>query len=308
MIEVSIIMPAYNASQFISESINSVINQTFTNWELIIIDDGSTDNTREIVQTFVVTDNRIKYLWQQNGKQSKARNYGISISKGNWIAFLDADDFWLPEKLDRQLRTLLDYKVDFAFSNGFCLDQETRLTTDYNSVNGIFSGFELYRIIYKHNYIPILSVIFRRSLINKIGLFDENLLVQGCEDWDYWLRMCKSDTKFLGMDERLFTYRVHKSSTSQNLDKMYIAICYVLNINLYNSFLTQLELNSAKERLVNLITKILPCLYDKGDVKYIKYFINVGVRQTHSICFIIAKGLVKVLGKKSRKLVIYIIK
>src|ERR1700759_692275 len=96
---VSVITPAYNAGNFIHETIDSVIAQTYTNWELIIIDDGSTDNTAAIVKQYVVRDSRIKYLYQQNGKQGKARNNGMTHSSGTIIAFLDADDTWTPHKL-----------------------------------------------------------------------------------------------------------------------------------------------------------------------------------------------------------------
>ena len=85
---VSIIMPAFNSQRYISESIESIIAQTYTNWELIVVDDGSTDRTAEIVSTFTKSDNRIRYIYQENQRQGKARNAGISISKGEWIAFL----------------------------------------------------------------------------------------------------------------------------------------------------------------------------------------------------------------------------
>ena len=95
---VSVIMPAYNAATFIAGSIKSVVKQSFTNWELIIIDDGSTDNTKNIINCFINKDARIKYHYQQNGKQGKARNAGLALAKGKYIAFIDADDVWLPNK------------------------------------------------------------------------------------------------------------------------------------------------------------------------------------------------------------------
>ena len=111
---ISIIMPAYNAGKYIKESIESVFNQTYQNWELIIIDDGSTDNTSEVVQPFLIKDRRIQYYLQENGKQGKARNAGIKRSKGNLIAFLDADDVWMPAKLQAQIGVLKQNDADLV--------------------------------------------------------------------------------------------------------------------------------------------------------------------------------------------------
>src|SRR5690349_25117803 len=99
---ISVIMPAYNAEKFVAESISSVITQTYKNWELIIVDDGSTDNTKNIIEEFAKHDARIKYIYQENAKQGKARNTGIAMAKSGLVAFLDADDLWLPQMLESQ--------------------------------------------------------------------------------------------------------------------------------------------------------------------------------------------------------------
>src|SRR5258706_12531894 len=99
---ISVIMPAYNAEKFITQSIQSVIAQTYSNWELVIVDDGSTDNTKEIVSGFQKTEPRIKYIYQPNGRQGKARNTGIEHAAGEWIAFLDAEDILIPAMLEKQ--------------------------------------------------------------------------------------------------------------------------------------------------------------------------------------------------------------
>ena len=111
---VSVIMPAYNASNYVQEAINSVIGQTYSNWELIIVDDGSTDATSSIIAQYRNHDNRIKSFYQDNGKQGKARNLGIEYARGIYVAFLDADDFWLPEKLEIQLEEIQLKNVDLV--------------------------------------------------------------------------------------------------------------------------------------------------------------------------------------------------
>src|SRR5215471_21565982 len=124
---ISVIMPAYNAEQFISESINSVINQTYRNWELIIVDDGSTDKTKEIITEFQKANQRIKYFYQQNSKQGKARNTGIENSKAGLIAFLDADDLWVPEMLETQFDLLKKTGANLAFSTNKFIDEHSQI-------------------------------------------------------------------------------------------------------------------------------------------------------------------------------------
>src|SRR2546430_979121 len=116
---VSVIMPAFNAERHIVESIQSVLSQTLPDWELVVVDDGSTDNTAEILRTFVSADARIKYVYQPNGRLGKARNTGFQHSSGGLIAFLDSDDLWLPEKLELQVTALAEHDADIVYTDGF---------------------------------------------------------------------------------------------------------------------------------------------------------------------------------------------
>src|SRR5690349_11714286 len=116
---VSIIMPAYNADKFIAPSLQSVIDQTYANWELIVVDDGSTDGTAETVQTFSRGEARIKYFYQNNRGQGVAKNTGIRVAGGDFVAFLDADDLWCQGKLAMQTCAMLETGADLMFSNGF---------------------------------------------------------------------------------------------------------------------------------------------------------------------------------------------
>ncbi len=104
---VTVVIPAYNREKFLPETIESVRTQTFQDWELIIVDDGSTDDTATIVSQLSKTDHRIRYIWQQNSERAVARNRGIKESRGAYIAFLDSDDLWLPNKLEKQVNTIM---------------------------------------------------------------------------------------------------------------------------------------------------------------------------------------------------------
>jgi teichuronic acid biosynthesis glycosyltransferase TuaG len=210
---ISIIMPAYNAERYIAESIRSVLAQTYQNWELIIVDDGSTDRTAEIAQSFVLADSRVKYIFQQNTKVAAARNRGIGKAAGDLIAFLDSDDLWMPEKLERQEAAMRDGNMDVVFCSGFIFtgDDTTDESTPYPSIKGKFDGAAMFKLLLVEvaNRIPVLSVIVRREALLDAGLFDESpALYYGAEDYDLWVRIARRGEVFYGMDERLVRYRV----------------------------------------------------------------------------------------------------
>lgn len=217
--EVSVIMPAYNASVYIQEAINSVIAQTYTNWDLIIIDDGSTDSTSEIIMNNVNQDLRIKYFYQENGKQGKARNLGIYHARGIYIAFLDADDVWLPEKLEIQLEEIVAKNVDLVFSDSYVFNNDTisDRSRKFKILNQIFKGEEALKLFTEINRIPILTVLAKKEKILLVDGFSENRLMQNAEDYHLWLKMLISGFVFYGSEKTLASYRVHnESSTSQD--------------------------------------------------------------------------------------------
>lgn len=210
---VSVIMPAYNAEEYIAESIDSVVDQTYKNWELIIIDDGSTDNTKAIAKKRAEKDNRIQYLYQENGKQGKARNYGINKSKGEYIAFLDADDLWDRKKLMVQISHLnKNPNIDLIFSQGYSLKGNKISNYDVR-IKPIWTKEDL-SILIEKNQIPILSVVLKKKLISTIGGFTENLSIQNVEDYHLWIMLLLFKFKFSSIAERLFTYRIHENQAT----------------------------------------------------------------------------------------------
>ena len=163
---VSIIMPSYNTARYISDSINSVLSQTYNNWELIIIDDCSTDNTIDVVKSF--KDSRIILL--QNEKNSGAalsRNYALREAKGKWIAFLDSDDVWVPEKLEKQIAFMEENDYAFTFTDyRICLNGTwlPYICTGPNVVNK--------RKMYNYCYFSTITVIYDREVIGLIQIAD----------------------------------------------------------------------------------------------------------------------------------------
>lgn len=213
---VSVIIPAYNAAAWISESLDSVLRQTYADWEIIVVDDGSTDNTTEVVESYSAQDERIRLLTQAvNRGPSTARNIGMLAARGDYIAFLDADDLWLPAKLEKQVASLKT-KQDV----GACY-------TWFETVNDhrqVIQQWKDLRLTFWHNPVDALalargnyvcgsasSVMMRRTLIETVGLFNESM--RGSEDLDYWYRMALR-TSFCLVPEPLVQIRRRSETRS----------------------------------------------------------------------------------------------
>lgn len=266
----SIIMPAYNAGLFIKQSIDSVLNQTYTNWELLIVDDGSTDNTKEIVAEFEKKDKRIKYLYQKNGKQGKARNNGILRSNGNLIAFIDADDLWLPQLLEKQLNLLTKTGADLVFSSMIkFIEKPDKQIGAVTVENKTYEGIDAVNAFLKNNFISILTVLVKKDAILNAGSFKESKDLQFAEDYDLWLRMLLKGAKFVGNSEPLALYRLHQMQSSKLAEKRYFQ---VLQIILHLPFSENLK----KQKHEALLLWIRRCLiFSKNlDTKHLRKLIG----------------------------------
>ncbi|OOQ58069.1 glycosyltransferase family 2 protein [Mucilaginibacter pedocola] len=208
---VSVIMPAYNAQKYIAESIESVIAQTYPHWELIIIDDGSTDGTAEIVKRYQQTDSRIKYIFQQNSGQGPAKNAGIKISEGAYIAFLDADDLWLKEKLATSVAAIEASGADLLFTNYsvFNADLQTGNLSTMQVADATYEGRDSIILFLNYNQVPNLTVLARREAIIAAGDFKA---IKVAEDYEMWLRMLGMGYGFKSIATPLSLYRMHDSS------------------------------------------------------------------------------------------------
>ena len=237
---VSILMPAYNSENTISESIGSVLEQTYQNWELIIIDDGSSDRTADIVEAF--KDERIFLIRQKNCGVCCARNRGLSCARGEWIAFLDSDDIWVESKLERQLRHLNDRKCKFSYSRSYSFA---------NSSNNIKKAFSFVNLVY--DFIPTLTVVMHRSIFDVVGCFDGEL--NAAEDWDLWIRVLQKYQP-CPVDEYLAKYRVSDSGLSGDLCNHHIEETKVFkkHISKYNktTYRYRIWFHNKKEAIIAL--------------------------------------------------------
>ena len=210
MPEISIIMPSYNGREFIAEAIQSVIEQTYTDWELLIFDDGSTDDTESVVRPFL-EDKRIRYEKQENLGQPKTRNKGVRMARGRLIALLDSDDVWLPEKLARQAAIFERFpEVGVCATGMTIIDPKSQVTA--NPVWKTFHGRALPALVTEELKVGMSTSVTRRVVFDDIGYFDEGYLPFSM-DFDFWLRVAlKYDFYLIG--ENLTRYRVGQSSIS----------------------------------------------------------------------------------------------
>jgi glycosyltransferase involved in cell wall biosynthesis len=227
MLKFNVVITSYNYGLYIRESLASVLSQTYDNFEVIIVDDGSQDGTKEIVSTYS-SDTRIKYFYQDNAGQPKAKNRGICESRGEFIAFLDADDIWMPSKLEKQLALFADPEVGVVYSR--------RQWIDPNGVE--ISGNErmlqrgmILDQIFVDNFVCFSSSVIRRSYLEQVGYFDESLPMG--IDYDLWIRLA-SVCKFDFVDEPLVKYRTGHSNLSKNTMKRYECAQQILRKNLSN--------------------------------------------------------------------------
>jgi glycosyltransferase involved in cell wall biosynthesis len=186
MPKISVIIPAYNSEQTIRETITSVLNQTFTDFELIVINDGSTDNTLSLLQN--ISDNRLKIHSYENGGLATARNRGITRASGEFLSFLDADDLWTPDKLASQLAVLEQHpEAGAAYSWTVCMMQEETSVLFVEAHANLVEG-NIYEDLLLENFIGSGSnILVRRSVINTVGQFKDTF--KTCEDWDFYLRV-----------------------------------------------------------------------------------------------------------------------
>ncbi|MBI2048888.1 MAG: glycosyltransferase [Candidatus Liptonbacteria bacterium] len=201
---ISIIIPAHNAEKYIKEAVDSALVQTYENVEVIVVDDGSTDGTKNVLEPYV-RDGKIKYVYQKNTGLAGARNAGIRTARGEYIAFLDADDLFLPEKVAEQVKVLEenpDYGVCYSDLTHFTDGQQRKFFHHrYHYPSG-----NLFELLLHKQFINPLTVFARRSVFEKYGMFDETL--RRSEDWDLWLRWSHAGVKFFYLDKPLAYYRI----------------------------------------------------------------------------------------------------
>ncbi|WP_244943914.1 glycosyltransferase family 2 protein [Siminovitchia fortis] len=205
---VSIIMPAYNSGEFIGLAIESVIGQTYPNWELLVIDDCSTDNTEEIVRRYISQDSRVRYhKLDENSGAAVARNKAIDLAKGKYIAFLDSDDIWFPEKLFKQINFMEKNGYNFTCTSYTKIDEQgnylnktikSNKRSDYNSILKTCPGNS--------------TVIYNAGVLGKFKIPN----IKKRNDYVMWLQIIKKERYLFGIEEPLGSHRIRGNAISSN--------------------------------------------------------------------------------------------
>ena len=204
---VSIVMPNFNGSKYLQETIDSVIAQTYKNWELLLVDDCSTDNSIEIARSY--GDDRIRILQnEKNGGAAVSRNHALREARGRWIAFLDSDDVWRSEKLERQIKFMVENNYGFSYT------KYSHMSEDSSPLGVTVTGPK--RIgkfkMFCYDYIGCLTVIYDAE---RVGLIQVDPTLKSRNDYAMWLKVCKKCVCYK-LDEDLAIYRIRKNSLSHS--------------------------------------------------------------------------------------------
>ncbi|MDB9900852.1 glycosyltransferase [Gammaproteobacteria bacterium] len=255
---VSVVMPVYNAEQYLDQAIQSILDQTFTNFEFIIINDGSSDSSLEILRKYKEQDKRILLIDKKNGGIVEALNDGLSIAKGNFIARMDSDDIAHSVRLEKQIRVFDNNpEIDLVYTGTTLIDKNGAMVCDSWRPN-----LEKTLLNLKINtFIPHPTVMFKRNTVLNLGGYTKKR--PHAEDLDLWLRMLDQGCKFFYLKKNLLYYRLNPNSVRANAHDNYwykvatrvITSGYRLRVFKYYKYL------SNKERFILLIKMIFPQSY-----------------------------------------------
>jgi glycosyltransferase involved in cell wall biosynthesis len=220
----SIIIPCYNQAHFLTDCLESLLQQTYSNWEAIVVNDGSFDDTSKVALSYSIIDSRIKLVEKENGGLSSARNKGITEANGERLIFLDSDDFLYEECLENIASIIQTVNENCLIQCGYSYiaEDKQKILSDVK----IYKKVSLYPEILKGNLGPCHSICISKKLVEYIGFFDESL--KSVEDWDFWIRAVKAGCDIKIISEPMVYYRYSKNSMSRNPFVMYDSLKTVI--------------------------------------------------------------------------------
>ena len=232
---VSIIMPAYNAERYIARAIDSVLQQSFSAWELIIIDDCSSDATKNIIETYQNNDKRIKpiYLSNNGGRPSIAKNFGLKRAIGKYVAFLDSDDIWMAEKLAKQVEVMQkDSNCGLCYTGGFWIDEQGSQIKSF--LPRYRSGNLFYKMLKRYELNNQSVLITKQALLNTLGKFNETIIIG--EDYNLFMHIM-STYKTCSIQEYLIEYRIHSNAITKKTRRVSDGVLVTLKeLKLFQKF------------------------------------------------------------------------
>lgn len=276
---ISIIIPCYNQAAFLDETLLSVINQTYTNWECIIVNDGSPDNTKEIAESWLKKDNRFSYYEKQNGGLSSARNFGLDRISGEYVQFLDSDDIISNDKLEYSISIFLQKKTDLVISNFNCFYNKSHLIRPFCQLEKINFNLKSILNLWDLNFtIPIHCGIFSKEILRNFK-FDSDLKAK--EDWLLWIFVFNKTPVVNYINKPFAFYRLHEKSMTKdialmnrNYELVYHKIKDYVSNSEYENFLMFRLLNYRNEN-IDLKTNAREFEMLKYNLKSEKFIINL---------------------------------
>lgn len=300
MIKVSVLIPTFNNKKFLAKTLESVLSQTFRNFEIIVVDDGSSDQTDILIKKFQGDyPNIIKYIYQNNQGVSIARNTAISNSKGEYVAWLDSDDIWEKNYLEISIKTIENIPdVALVHTNIIRINEKDEVIEIPQREKKYLSGQIFEHLFLRKAHIACSTVLMKRICFENVGLFDPYLTRLGCEDRDMWLRISQKYQIFY-IDQPLTRYRVHLNSMSQNKSRMLTARLYIID-----------KFSNIHSRTFNLKNRALSKVYrDLGDeeLNFRNYKLAISYYSTSLSCNLFAiwslinlsKAIIKLLLRKT---------
>jgi len=266
MQKVSVVLPCYNGARWISRAVESILAQTYRDFELIIIDDGSTDNSKEIVALHL-SDERVRYIYQENRGFSAAVNRGIKESSGSLIGFIGQDDLWMPNKLELQVKYLSEHKdVNLVHSNYCLIDSEEHIINVRDiKIPSVSLKKEVVKQLFLNNFIGFETVLLKRKCFDEVGFLDERMV--GFSDHDMWLRIAGSfNIGYLDLPlvkKREHEFQLSKVRAETVLRDEFLMVKKAID---HYPFLRRVE----RKKLTSLYYSLGITLFQKGDHKKAK--------------------------------------
>lgn len=254
MPKVSIVIPSYNRGEFIEATLKSIQNQSFKDFEVIFVDDGSTDNTAQLVKVFCDNDSRFKYFRQENSERAVARSYGLSLASADLLCLVDSDDLWYSNKLEKQITIMdADSEIMLCYASVNRIDMKGAPVKSSPRQHQGFSGYIFFDLLMR-NFIPSVTPMFRKSVFKEVGAQVTEFIPY--EDWDFWLRFSRLG-KFHHIQEPLGEYRLHPGQSVQNVKAEHIekVTLLVLDNNTRIDISKYLQLSSTKNDFDSVVSE-----------------------------------------------------
>lgn len=271
MVKVSVIIPTYNRAQYIAAAIDSVLGQTYPDYEIIVVDDGSTDNTRQVLSRY---GERIRYIYQKNSKEGAARNNGIRHAQGEFVALLDSDDLWLPHKLERDVAL---FAADMGIGVVYSLAEY--ITSDGKPVGWKplrwYEGDVLEKLALE-NFVSLSTAVVRRACFEEVGYFNEDRQLSGSVDWEMWMRLA-ARYRFACTGQVGARLRVHPTSMMSTPGYMEQACLRALELAFANPALAQRLAPLKPQIYANIYTYIALGFYTNGDMRQARHYLRQAV-------------------------------